>query len=427
MRRRLLLGALLLTVGTIAALFVPAAIALSHAEREAQVVELQQEAMDVTARIDPASTRPPLDPATDHTGEDSDDAGDQGHDYARYGADGRRISGVGPIEADAPVLAAIAGRSTTAEIGDERIVAVPLADGGAVRAAEPVSEADARTRAAVLRLAAIAGLILVAGAVASWVLARRLTGPLRELGTSASRLGGGDFTATAPTAGIVEIDEVATALNASAARIGRLVEREQRLTADLSHQLRTPIAGLRIALETEVASPRDDRTEILDEALGAVDRLEATVAALTHLARDVPASDPFAIDDLLAEVGARWSAPLREAGRTLHLPPASGATSRTRRAAIDTIVDVLVDNARTHGRGDVVVGLDLAGPMLCITVADEGRCTLSSEQAFERHTSGSGSSGIGLHLARTLAEAEGARLRLASHVPTTFELQLPTS
>lgn len=427
MRRRLLLGTVLLTVGTIAAFFIPAAVALSNAEREAQVVELQQEAMDATARLDPASTRPDLDPSHEPGDIDTDVDGrpDQQHDYARYDADGRLVSGTGPERADAPVLEAITGFSSTARVGDERVAAVPLADGGAVRAAEPASEADERTRAAVLRLAAIAGLVLIVGGIAAWLLARRLTDPLRQLGQSATRLGGGDFTATAPTTGIVEIDEVAVALNASASRIGQLVERERRLTADTSHQLRTPLTGLRVALETEIASPRPDPAEILDEALGAVDRLEGTVTALTDLARDAPPGEPFPLDDLITAAAGRWRSHLRSAGRELHLPPASPVSSPARRAAIDTIIDVLIDNALTHGTGAVTVAVDATGPSVLLTVADEGSCTLAVNRLFERHESGSGSSGIGLHLARTLAEAEGARLRLASRAPTAFELQLP--
>ncbi|MGN6695024.1 MAG: sensor histidine kinase [Aquihabitans sp.] len=427
MRRRILIGTVLLTIGTIAAFFVPAAIALSNAEREAQVVELQQEAMDATARLDPDSVRstaePTRGPDDAEVGVEADD--DREHDYARYDADGNRVTGDGPAHADAPVLAAIAGSSTTGRVGDERVAAVPLADGGAVRAAEPASEADSRTRDAVLRLAAFGAVIVLIAGVAAWLLARRLTDPLRQLGQAASRMGGGDFTATAPHTGIVEIDEVADALNASATRIGELVERERRLTADTSHQLRTPIAGLRVALETELAAPRDDPTAVIAEALGAVDRLEATVDSLTDLARDASPADPFELRELTDGVTARWQSHYRAAGRSLRVERPAPGTSPTRQAAVDTIIDVLVENALAHGRGQVTVAIEARAGTALVTVSDEGACTIAADQLFERHESGSGSSGIGLHLARSLAEAEGARLRLASRAPTSFQLQLP--
>ncbi len=417
----------MLTVATISAFFIPAALALSDAEREAQVVELQQEAMDATARIDPSSARPRLEPRQEPGDGDRDGDGriDQQHDYARYDSTGRRVWGNGPDRADAPVLAALAGRSTTGRVGDERVAAVPLADGGAVRAAEPAAEADRRTRTAVLQLAAIAGLVLALGAGAAWLLARRLTEPLRQLGLSAVRLGGGDFTATAPRAGIIEIDAVAEALDAGATRIGQLVERERRLTADTSHQMRTPITGLRVALETELAAPRPDPRAILGEALGAVDRLDATVTALTDLARGESTGEPFDLDAMLQAALERWQPPYRSAGRGLRSGPASGGFSPARQAAVDTILDVLLENALTHGRGDVEVEVTGSAGVARVTVTDEGRCTIEGSELFRRHASGGGGSGIGLHLARTLAEAEGARLRLISRGPTTFELQLP--
>lgn len=427
MRRRLLLGTVLLTAATIAAFFIPAALALSAAEREAQVVELQQEAMDATARIDPSSQRPRIEPGREPGERDHDRDGriDQQHDYSRYDREGRRVWGTGPERADAPVLAALAGRSTTGRVGDERVAAVPLADGGAVRAAEPAAEADRRTRTAVLQLAAIAGLVMAVGAAAAWLLARRLTEPLRHLGLSAARLGGGDFTATAPRAGIPEIDEVAAALDAGATRIGQLVERERRLTADTSHQLRTPITGLRVALETELTAPRADPREILVEALGAVDRLDSTVAAMTDLARGEGTGEPFDLDALLGAAVERWGPYYRSAGRSLAIGPASGGSSPARRAAVDTIVDVLLENALAHGKGVVEVEVSGSAGTARVTVADGGTCAVDPDEMFRRHSSGGGGSGIGLHLARTLAEAEGARLRLVSRDPTTFELQLP--
>lgn len=105
----------------------------------------------------------------------------------------------------------------------------------------------------------------------------------------------------------------------------------------------------------------------------------------------------------------------------------SEATSPTRRAAIETILDVLLDNALHHGSGLVSIDTDTTSGTACIAVSDEGTSGLANEQIFERHRSSTGSTGIGLHLARTLAEAEGARLRLVRTDPTTFRLLLPLS
>ncbi len=426
MRTRILIGTIVLTALTIAAFFVPAAISLSNAEGEAQVVELQREAADAAAQLNPHLDDGDGDGgATDAwVGERTANAG-ASHAFAVYDGTGRRLSGSGPAQADAPVRSALAGMSATARVDAERVVAVPLAGGGALRAAEPTSEADDRTRAAVIRLGLIAVLVLVVAALGAWLLAQRLTEPLRALRRSAARLGGGDFTATAPVTGVSEIDDVADALNASATRIGRLVERERRLTADTSHQLRTPIAGLRLALESEAVSPREDPSQLIEEALGAVDRLEVTVAALADLARDELSDDPFDIDDVVSAAMRTWLPVLRRAGREIEVGPPCDERSPTHAIAVGTILDVLLENALHHGTGTVRLDVDCTSGTAQITVTDQGHCDLDEERLFERHESGAGGTGIGLHLARTLAEAEGARLRLVRRDSTQFQLQLP--
>lgn len=443
MRTRILLGTLVLTTLTIAAFFVPAAIALDAAERDAQELELQREAADAAALLgarqverEQAEQEEPEERDDDASGGD-DDAGagpqeriapagaEEDHLFGLYGADGRLLLGIGPARGGGPVRSALEGRAATARVGDLRVAAVPLADGGALRAAEPAAEADERARRAILGLALAALVAMAIAVVASWLLAQRLTRPLRALRRSASRLGGGDFTVAVAPTGVAEVDDVGAALATSASRIGALVARERRLTADTSHQMRTPLAGLRLALEAELASPRADPSEVLRESLGAVERLEATVGALADLARDEEPGARVAVDEAAGAVADRWGDLLRRAGRGLEVDARSGAVIAARRSALDTILDVLVDNAFHHGRGVVTVTAGAEGGSAWLDVADEGRCEVDDEALFGRRLSTAGRTGIGLHLARTLAEAEGARLRLRRAAPTTFQLVLP--
>jgi signal transduction histidine kinase len=430
-RSRLLIGTLALTLAAVGALFIPAAVALAHAEGEAQVVELQAEAADAVAQLTTGSLgdRHAARGLEDGDGSSADGgpaavASIDDHLIGVYGADGSLVDGEGPATLDPTLGSALLGRAGSARIDGYEVVALPLSGGGALRAAEPSSEADDRTRAAVVRLAVAALLVLLAAAVAAWLLARRLTRPLGQLRTAAARLGAGDFTTVAPVTGVAEVDEVGDALNTSANRIGDLVERERRLSADTAHQLRTPVAGLRLALEGELVDPRPDRTEVLREALGAVDRLEATVAGLSDLARNPGPGGQFDLADVATSAVAHWTGLYARSGRTL-VPQVESAVCSARRVAVETIVDVLLDNALKHGAGTVVVRAEPTGGGCRLSVADEGTCRIPDEQLFARHASSGGSTGIGLDLARTLAAAEGGRIRLSSSSPTVFELLLP--
>src|SRR5262249_52305381 len=146
---------------------------------------------------------------------------------------------------------------------------------GALRAGEPIDEATDRTHHIWMAMAGLAVAVVAVAAFAALVLARHLTRPVRRLRDAAVRLGDGDFTVAAPTSGVAALDDAAAALTSTAHRLGGLVERERAFSADASHQLRNPLASLRLALETELAQPRADATLALHDALDDVDRLEA--------------------------------------------------------------------------------------------------------------------------------------------------------
>ena len=349
---------------------------------------------------------------------------------AVYDGSGFRIAGDGPLTADGPVRAAVGENPVAGDTGPDLVVAVPVAVAGrprlVVRAATPRSEVYLR---AGLVWLAMAGLAAVAVA-AVWLLARRfaarLAGPLEEVAAGALRLGDGDFSVRSRRSGVPEIDAVGAALDSTAGRLGALLGRERAFSADASHQLRTPLAGLRLELEAALEDPGRDKHAAIVAGIAAADRLQSTVEDLLALARDTwrePAE--LDIDRLLTDADAEWRD--RGNGRRLRIDRRADApVARASVAAVRQVVTVLLDNAAVHGRGMVTVTARETGGALAVDVADEGAGIDRSEaELFERRSPHAHGHGIGLALARSLAEAEGGRLRLTRPRPPTFTLLLP--
>jgi signal transduction histidine kinase len=347
-----------------------------------------------------------------------------------YSPAGALLTGSGPANADPVVVRARDGAVATGEVGSELVVAVPILQdaqlSGIVRAATPRTEGYQKIAISWL---AMAGLGAAAIAL-TWLLAARLAarvaGPLEDLSSAAGRLGDGDFSIRAPVSGIGEIDQLAGALDQAAARIADALDRQRALAADASHQLRTPLAGLRLQLESALDPPGQDLEAAVAAAIATTDRLETTIDDLVTLATRPP-EDRGVIepDVLLRDVVAGWRNLLATQGRRLVIAPAATGRPRAAEAAVRQIVGVLLDNAVVHGRGTVTIATRDSADAFAVDVTDEGHGPAEGPDLFTRGHSGAGGSGIGLALARDLAEAEGGRLWLSRPDPTTFTLLLP--
>ena len=355
---------------------------------------------------------------------------------ALYDEAGHRLLGDGPALADDVVRAAGAAIGGDAPIdgnaGPDLVVAVPVSGVDS----PPMTVRAATSRWEVYCNVGMVGLAMVALAVlalgTAWFFARRLserlTRPLAALSHAARRLGDGDFTARGPVSGIIEIDGVGRALADTADRIDRVLARERAFSADVSHQLRTPLAGLRLGLEAAWEDPTTtDLRAAVGTAIAAADRLHTIVEDLLALARDTHRTGvPLDLDQLVAGTRDRWQDTFAAAGRSLTIHRDEEAPpSRASAAAVGQIIDVLVDNALTHGRGAVTVTLREAAGALAVDVADEGPGVSAGASLFTRRSPGAAGHGIGLALARDLAEAEDGRLQLSRPSPPKFTLLLP--
>jgi signal transduction histidine kinase len=427
-RTRIIGVAVLASVLAIVLFGVPLGVAVHQYAMQQERAHLLKVASDVAFHVSGD--------VDDHDRIDPEDLRDVGYDddidAAVYDADGARLVGLVPGEHTRVLSRALDGEVRARADGDVLVAAVPVAHSdeviGAVVVATPRSAVLGQVT---LIWAGMAGLAAVAVAVASLVgrrQARRLAQPLEDLEDSARRLGDGDFSVRSRRAGIEEIDSVGTALDITAARLDDLLARERAFSADASHQLRTPLAGLRLRLEAALEQrDRDPRPAVL-ASLADADRLEAIIEELLTLARAGQAGQtgPIDIDALLGELSPEWGARLALHGRDLEVHADPGVPeARASTAAVRQVLGVLVDNATTHGRGTVTVSVREATGAVAVDVSDEGSGVQEPERLFSRRADRRDGHGIGLALARRLAEAEQGRLELTRPSPPVFTLLLP--
>ncbi len=415
MRRRIRAAIVGVTAIVLLVLGIPLVIAVHRYLLDAEVVELQAAAATALTEIATPFARGQL-RALDRDPDVPASAG-------VYDADGRKLAGDGPSRADATTRSALRGRSSSSVDG-EIVVATPITAAGservlgALRVTESLADAEQRARTAWFAMAgAGAGALGLAGLIGNR-LSQTLTAPLSELAERAATIGEEGGVAPQAPSGIEEIDALARALADRSDALTSSIARERRFGADVSHQLRTPLTALRLKVEEGLAGEAEARSALAD-----LDRIDQTIDHLLAVARDAtPRPGPIDIAEATRATVERWRPRVTAAGRTLTLAPTQTTVGCVHRTSIDQVLDVLIDNAIRHGAGIITVSVRGLNGAAAIEVADEGTSIglLDSERIFE-HGHGT-DHGIGLAVARSIADAEGGRLLLRSHQPTTFSL-----
>ncbi|MGH3389203.1 MAG: ATP-binding protein [Actinomadura sp.] len=322
-----------------------------------------------------------------------------------------------PAARSAAVELAARGTSITAEApgGREILVAVQGLQAGTAVIRTYVS--DAELSRGVLRawlvLALLAAGLLGLSLLMADQMARSLVDSTRDLAVVSHRLAAGELDARARPMGPPELHEVAAALNHLAGRIRELLAQEREAAADLSHRLRTPLTALR--LEAESLRDAEDATRI-----GAsVDTLERAITQIIADARRATRGGDGAEGCDAAEVVRDrvrfWAVLAEDQDRRLTGPvapdPLPVALAREDLAAC---VDALLGNVFAHTPEGTAftVGLEprpTGGARLI--VADDGP-GFATPDPLVRGVSGTGSSGLGLDIARRAAEATGGALSI---------------
>ncbi len=321
----------------------------------------------------------------------------------------------------------IAGRSQVTSVGDRLLAVVPvIKHDGTVAGVVLLSRLSAPLNDRVMRLwawlAAVA-LAAVTGAVvlAVW-LARWVSGPLRRLETAAESLGSGELGARAATPRRpAEVRRLAERFNIMAARLEHLIHDHQSVLADVSHQLRTPLASLRLRMEL-LAEEAGSETQEFDAALEELGRLARLVDGLLAVARaenTTTSPESVAVTELLGERVGAWAPVAAERDVHLSLDARERLTALSVPGHLEQVIDNLIDNAVNAVPAGCYVRLAAhrAGHRVRVTVADDGP-GMSEEaigEAFRRfHTGRARGTGLGLAIVHRLVTANGGEVSLAS-------------
>ena len=255
---------------------------------------------------------------------------------------------------------------------------------------------------------------------------------MTQLVDRAERLGAGESRFQPLVTGIGEVDRVSEVLARSAHQMTRSLASERDFASDASHQLRTPLTALLMRLE-EIAVT-DDLAVVQEEASIAIAQVERLTTVVDEPALTDSSRSRCEAADRLAGLGDR----LTSAGVAAGVRAGSPQRSRPRSArsvgarhpggAVPGVVDASGE-LLAHGRGTVDVEARRSGPSVVVEVSDQGDGVPSTiaPHIFERSVSTAQSTGLGLALARDLAEANGGRLELIQTQPAIFALFLSES
>ncbi|MDE9367005.1 HAMP domain-containing sensor histidine kinase [Luteipulveratus sp. YIM 133132] len=290
-------------------------------------------------------------------------------------------------------------------------------------------------RESVVTIAVLLGLVILLSLIAlgaAAVLARRhadaVAHPMTQLADRAEDLGARRPKFEPLTTDIAEIDKVSRVLQRRASDLARQLANERDFASDASHQLRTPLTALLIRLEE--ISLSDDPELMREEAHICIDQVERLTRVIDDLLRrsratpddQVPA---VSLDAVLASLQLEWLPAFQQARRSVKV---SGQRDLHVLASPDhlaQIISTLLENSLKHGGGRVEVNARRSGPSVVVEVTDEGKGIDPAIAAhiFERQVT-TGGTGLGLALARDLAQSNGGRLELLGIHPPQFALFL---
>ena len=279
-------------------------------------------------------------------------------------------------------------------------------------------------------MVAVGVLCALVGTLATTGMRRRVERSSGDLVALASRFAAGEPKLSPVRSGIAEIDTVSDVMTRRAHDMTRSLAAERDFAADASHQLRTPLTALLMRLEE--ISDTDDAEVVKEEAtiaIAQVERLTRVVDDLLGRNRSAGGPTPaVSLDSVIAALQREWQPAFEQARRSVRVRGERGLFVRSTPVALSQVLSTLLENSLVHGRGTVDVHARRSGPSVIVEVSDQGEGipAAMAPHIFERSVSSGagGSTGLGLALARDLAESNGGRLDLVQAQPARFALFL---
>ena len=320
--------------------------------------------------------------------------------------------------------------STPGRVPDARYLTAEVrSDDVVVRVERPREEVDGAIRRAILLVVVVAFAAVLTSVGFGIVQARRLSEPLVDLASRAERLGSGDARLKFRRYGLHEVDRVAEVLEHSAERVSSMLASERQFASDASHQLRTPLTALSMRLEEVMRG--EDLEEVREEAriaLTQVERLSGVVDHLLDSARQSRSATalPLDVDAVVHQQVQEWGPAFDGVGRKVVVTGERCLQAVATPGGIAQVLATLLENSLVHGAGTVTVTARRTATWVVLEVFDEGAGVPAhlGSRVFERAVSGATGTGLGLSLARDLAEADGGRLDLLRLSPPVFALFL---
>jgi len=345
---------------------------------------------------------------------------------------GRRVVTSTSVDAAIPAATqtlALHGRTVVDTRVEDRLrVTVPVLgdNGNAVVGAVVLSRSsvELEERVGVLWawLAAVGLAVLAAAAVAAIALARWVSRPLNALDAAAQRLGSGALdTRSSAGHGPPEVRRLARNFNSMAGRLESLVHGNRATMADVSHQLRTPLAALRLRLDVLTQDTDPDTAEELAGAQHEIARLSHLVDGLLALARaENVLVEPVSVrvDQLIRDRAAAWRPVAEERGVELR-PSCNGPVpAMLGEGHLEQVLDNLLANALdavpAGGHVEVSAAVDADGARVVVSDDGPGMTPRQQEMAFRRFASSTpGGAGLGLAIVHRLVTSNGGSAALS--------------